>query len=406
MDQAYIQKLQNMAITDENEQESRYGRIMGKNDSTLPTYHQKQRSMGAIESIATEGSLPAAQVPTSDYKLYERNNIIASSKYATPKQVETLTTQKEVEENDVYVQCAKPQVSTSPSHSYGGSVQYPTSPRGGANYASPVYENINYYTTSKSSGPPYYHQTGMSNHSDGMYHKAQPQVPTGNKHFTSENEILPVYENIQGISHKTGSAIPGPQVAAGQAPPPYPTSYQNYPPSYQPIYSVMNSPKIPFTTCTKVAPQVHNSPSRNLTQQQLDEINASDYVCMTGSISQQFQTSTAKNYERAPATGIAGMPTSPQREIKKVSEKVEIRTQPPPSPTPSTASTTSSGKLKFCGKNLLPYSVTPPRPRGPTEAEKKIEEMTRQIEEEMEKHEEEGEYFGIYLLDLILIKSI
>lgn len=46
------------------------------------------------------------------------------------------------------------------------------------------------------------------------------------------------------------------------------------------------------------------------------------------------------------------------------------------------------------GKNLLPYSVTPPKPRGPTEAERKIEEMTRQIEEEMEKREEEGEYFG------------
>lgn len=42
----------------------------------------------------------------------------------------------------------------------------------------------------------------------------------------------------------------------------------------------------------------------------------------------------------------------------------------------------------------MPYSVTPPKPRGPTEAERKIEEMTRQIEEEMEKREEEGEYFG------------
>ncbi|XP_046414445.1 LIM domain-containing protein jub [Neodiprion fabricii] len=47
------------------------------------------------------------------------------------------------------------------------------------------------------------------------------------------------------------------------------------------------------------------------------------------------------------------------------------------------------------GKGLLPYSVTPPRPLGPTEAERKIEELTRQLEEEMEKQEEEGEYFGI-----------
>jgi LIM domain-containing protein len=37
--------------------------------------------------------------------------------------------------------------------------------------------------------------------------------------------------------------------------------------------------------------------------------------------------------------------------------------------------------------------VTPPKPAGPSEAEKKIEELTKQIEEQMEK-EEESEYFG------------
>lgn len=65
------------------------------------------------------------------------------------------------------------------------------------------------------------------------------------------------------------------------------------------------------------------------------------------------------------------------------------------SPTPSQISGGSgSGKSKGL-KNLLPYNVTPPRPIGPTEAERKIEELTRQLEEEMEKNEEEGEYFGI-----------
>ncbi|XP_058117771.1 LIM domain-containing protein jub [Anopheles ziemanni] len=66
------------------------------------------------------------------------------------------------------------------------------------------------------------------------------------------------------------------------------------------------------------------------------------------------------------------------------------------SPTPSQLSTGSgSGKPKGLTKNLLPYNVTPPRPTGPTEAERKIEELTRQLEEEMEKNEEQGEYFGI-----------
>ena len=42
----------------------------------------------------------------------------------------------------------------------------------------------------------------------------------------------------------------------------------------------------------------------------------------------------------------------------------------------------------------LTYSVIPPKNRGPTEAEKKIDELTRKLEEDMERSEEEGEYFG------------
>lgn len=401
MDQTYIQKLQNITLTDEGETETRYGRIINKSEPGVQAYHQKQRSMGAIESFAAEASKPTAQVPSADYKLYERNNIIASSKYATPKQVETIIPNKLSEENDVYVQCAKPQASVSPTPIYGGSAQYTGSPHSNVgNYSSPVYENINYYGT-KMGNQSYYHQqigrNSPSNYSDTSFYKAQPQVPSGNKLFTgSDSEALPVYENVLELSHKSSGAVPGPQVAAGQpqAPPPYPIPHQNY--SSQPIYSIMHSPKaastLPKSSLQKFRPEVMSS--RSLTQQQLDEINASDYVCMTGSISQQFQTTSAKNYERTPATGIAGTPTSPRKEVKKLPERTEARTQLPPSPTPSSTSTTSSTKLKFTGKNLLPYSVTPPRPRGPTEAQKKIEEMTRQIEEEMEKHEEEGEYFG------------
>lgn len=44
-------------------------------------------------------------------------------------------------------------------------------------------------------------------------------------------------------------------------------------------------------------------------------------------------------------------------------------------------------------KPLLPFSITPPRPAGPCQAEMKIEAMTRQLEEDMEK-EQESEFFG------------
>lgn len=56
-------------------------------------------------------------------------------------------------------------------------------------------------------------------------------------------------------------------------------------------------------------------------------------------------------------------------------------------------------------KNLLPYNVTPPRPAGPTEAQLKVEELTRQLEEEMERNEEQGEYFGTVFHFPIVLSS-
>ena len=43
---------------------------------------------------------------------------------------------------------------------------------------------------------------------------------------------------------------------------------------------------------------------------------------------------------------------------------------------------------------LLPFSVTPPRPAGPSEAEMKVEALTKQLEEEMEIKEQQSEFFG------------
>ncbi|XP_054708399.1 LIM domain-containing protein jub-like [Uloborus diversus] len=46
-------------------------------------------------------------------------------------------------------------------------------------------------------------------------------------------------------------------------------------------------------------------------------------------------------------------------------------------------------------KTFLPYNITPPRSKGPTEAEKKIEALMREIEDEMENNPPETEYFGV-----------
>lgn len=348
-DDAYLQnKIDNLSLND-----PKYGKInnISKPESSSTAYQQKQH--------------------LNDYSLYARQNVIASSKFATPKSLEIIANEnKNIEENNVYVQVAKPQVPPNFTQTSGNFPQHPEDSLPGN--SGPVYENIDYYPNSSSHQSTYYNK------------KAQPQVPMGIKN--SDNDIsLPLYENVQRYQ-KTSGAEPGPQV---------PSNYQYeenvLPENQHLIYSETSQS---YGGIKKFTPQM------------IEEINGSDYVCMTGNVSHtlstnpQFQTSTAKNYDRSPATGIAQTPTkiiSPSKGVKNlpVPETMPKRPSPVPSPTPSLSSITSGGKLKISGKNLLPYSVTPPKPRGPTEAQKKIEEMTRQIEEEMERHEEEGEYFGI-----------
>ncbi|GFX56252.1 LIM domain-containing protein jub [Trichonephila clavipes] len=46
-------------------------------------------------------------------------------------------------------------------------------------------------------------------------------------------------------------------------------------------------------------------------------------------------------------------------------------------------------------KTLLPYNITPPRGKEPTEAEKKIEALMREIEDEMENNPSDSDYFDL-----------
>ncbi|KAH8384960.1 hypothetical protein KR093_003497 [Drosophila rubida] len=191
----------------------------------------------------------------------------------------------------------------------------------------------------------------------------------------------------------------------------------------------------------------------------IEDINSSDYVCMTANLHRSSNTSTSNvnsnahtnansisttsnsnTKSRSPNTVrlSAESPQPPLAQTMLQSPHLQPQSQSQPlaiqplattsssaqplqlratplattaplavatSPTPSQSSTvylsilhppftrlfSSSGLTK----NLLPYSVTPPRPAGPTEAQRKIEELTRQLEEEIEQSEEHGEYFGI-----------
>lgn len=86
------------------------------------------RSVGAIESFIQPPENHRSGLPTTEYKIYERENIIASSRFATPKPVE--------------------QIDEHHQHLHGQDKKQ-----------SPVYENIEYYPQhGQTNYAPYYHQ--------------------------------------------------------------------------------------------------------------------------------------------------------------------------------------------------------------------------------------------------------
>lgn len=167
------------------------------------------RSVGAIESfIEGNSSDISRQAAATDYKLYERENIIAASRFATPKPVEQINAQQQQQQQQQQNQTRVSQ-------------------------QAPVYENIDYYPQQSQSHPPYYHPIEsrkspkssprgslVGDSYEGNYRKAQPQVPTGNRYQSTSPakelppyEAPPVYENIQEVHFSESMQNkPGPQV--------------------------------------------------------------------------------------------------------------------------------------------------------------------------------------------------
>jgi len=164
------------------------------------------RPVGAIESfIEGNSSDTSRQAAASDYKLYERENIIAASRFATPKPIEQISAQQQ---------------------------QQQQSQARSALQQAPVYENIDYFPQNQPH-PPYYHPIDsrkspkssprgslVGDSYEGNYRKAQPQVPTGNRYQSTSPakelppyEAPPVYENIQEVHFSESiQNKPGPQV--------------------------------------------------------------------------------------------------------------------------------------------------------------------------------------------------
>lgn len=216
-DTSYVQKLGYLHLGDDTADAGGTTRVSGSRpEAQVPVSRNainrndartSGRPVGAIESfIEGNSSDISRQAAATDYKLYERENIIAASRFATPKPVEQISAQQQQQQQQ--------QNQTRISHQQA-----------------PIYENIDYYP--QQSHPPYYHpiesrkspkssprDSLVGDTYEGNYRKAQPQVPTGNRYQSASPakelppyEAPPVYENIQEVHfNESMQNKPGPQV--------------------------------------------------------------------------------------------------------------------------------------------------------------------------------------------------
>lgn len=118
-DSSLLQKLSCLRFDDDNPNNIR---VSGSRpEAQVPV----SRSVGAIESFIDLENRRSA-IPPAEYKVYERGNIITSSRFATPKPVEQIEDHLQHLTNHDKKQ-------------------------------SPVYENIEYYPQQGQTYPPYYH---------------------------------------------------------------------------------------------------------------------------------------------------------------------------------------------------------------------------------------------------------
>ncbi|KAJ2953800.1 hypothetical protein O0L34_g1428 [Tuta absoluta] len=495
-EQRCILGLQDLKLSNKDEDETEQAR---GSTATNASSHGKSRPVGAIESFVLDNT----QNNRQDYSFYERSNVIAASKFATPKRVETIASLNKRDINTAALSASPTRSIDSISQrslSYQTEDLYeiPANPQ--SQYPPPVYENIDYYGEQRSPQPPYFHQLyqagpppppASEGYYDTRYSKAQPQVPVHSK----PKQIPSVYENMlcsdndkkneYKVQHNPDQrfiqqgSVPGPQVPitttsrsisqtlingkgkldkAPPPPPPYNSSHDNpssdytimksAPPKYTDVTALLKNNTsislsnkgvtVPSTAIyASIAPSAqrpkaniatevqgsatspkfyhpkpnignnighessHKSPMSNGSynaklsgnrMQIVEDANCSDYVCMTGASTAAVVAAANKDNVSIGSESIGS-----RNLVSGLTSLCSPAQSPAPSPTPSSVSQLSGGSRGSGGrgKSLLPYSITPPRPQGPSEAQRKIEELTRQLEEEMERQDEEGEYFGI-----------
>ncbi|CAO1424332.1 unnamed protein product [Diamesa serratosioi] len=419
-----------------------YGRNVAQRSPGPPSYasshqppgqyqyqqHQQPIYTASIYENVDYGSprLPVTDLDAIDYnKKFDSNNAKAQ-----PQLKQTMGKPNYVAdfENGRYAHTPQPEIESSPIYEnlqlVSGQQAQPQ--------ASPANKSVYYYERSGSNSPqiPYQHNKEL-NASDSLVLNTSASTKYINLNSSAGNNYHMSSASLPTLQHP---AIP--QKAS--------TRSLNQSKDYVQLNTPLNlpNPSQNASPSRSIGQFSHSSPTKSLSglsagRPHMEEINGSDYVCMSGgTLTKKLQQvksipnpiANMQIYEQAmppqaygqkpqmaqpfqPPINLINSYTTPANELPRAqystAAKIEndaiaaakqsvnlnnLQNSPTVSPTPSNLSN-GSGKIKGF-KNLLPYSVTS-RPAGKTEAERKIEELTRQLEEEMEKNEEQGEYFGV-----------
>ncbi|XP_071501118.1 uncharacterized protein [Diadema antillarum] len=194
-------------------------------------------------------------------------------------------------------------------------------------------------------------------------------------HSASVSRDQAVSPDIYSAHHHVENYLPAPKIRSNSS-----SSEQNFPPSrvatdYQDLW----------------AAQSHATEQGDMSQSarpQPQSVKSSSY-----SMPRPEGGYDAGVAARTPSLAT---PATPTQNSIVVSSGYNKQSQPQASVRPKTSSghsalsNPSSERLR---NPLLRYEVVPPKAKGPSEAEKKLEELTQQLEKELEEHPE-GEEFG------------
>lgn len=412
-DPAYLLRLQQLRITDQAVNNNRLQQqhyVTAGGPQHQRYIHSQNVAYARNSPINTSSSSYGIVDPPPAYGVYE--NIEYCQKQQQP-QFDPIEYNRRYESANIKAQPQVPPtgyVTYNQVNALGGAPRYAHTPQpADVLEPAPIYENLNQVgqmaqpQASPAQTSIYYHRSG-SNSPHPVTKKLDDATAVVNTAASQR------YINIESPKHSV--SVPKPlspdYVSCNVSPvPPQPQPQTAKAPQNPPL-----PPKV-----TKQQPVVLKPP-------QTEKVNGSDYVVMSGGTQKGVSPLMKKVAE--PVVTIAAtkppihqansssLTPTPKPEVQKPVQisgadaliPTALRVSPRPgqckaaSPTPSVLSGGGGSSnvgvgVKRMGKSLLPFSVTPPRSQGPTEAERKIEELTRQLEEEMEREEEEGEYFGI-----------